>query len=103
MRSGAAAIPAGSRSNENTNGLLCQYFRQGMSFAALSQDDLDTAATSLNDRPGKPSTSPWQASNSTACWLPWPQQENRFDMATGADRTSRIAHSGLVQSGQAKT
>ena len=53
MRSGAAAIPAGSRSNENTNGLLRQYFRKGMSFAALSQDDLDTVATSLNDRPRK--------------------------------------------------
>lgn len=40
-------------SNENTNGLLRQYFPKGMSFAALSQDDLDTVATSLNDRPRK--------------------------------------------------
>ena len=40
-------------SNENTNGLLRQYFPKGMSFAGLSQDDLDTVAASLNDRPRK--------------------------------------------------
>ena len=40
-------------SNENTNGLLRQYFPKGMSFAALSQDDLDTVAASLNARPRK--------------------------------------------------
>lgn len=40
-------------SNENTNGLLRQYFPKGMSFSALSQDDLDTVAASLNDRPRK--------------------------------------------------
>jgi IS30 family transposase len=40
-------------SNENTNGLLRQYFPKGMSFSALSQIDLDTVAISLNDRPRK--------------------------------------------------
>jgi IS30 family transposase len=40
-------------SNENTNGLLRQYFPKGMSFSGLSQDDLDAVATSLNDRPRK--------------------------------------------------
>ena len=40
-------------SNENTNGLLRQYFPKGMSFAAVSQDDLDSVAASLNDRPRK--------------------------------------------------
>ena len=40
-------------SNENTNGLLRQYFPKGMSLSALSQEDLDTVATSLNDRPRK--------------------------------------------------
>ena len=40
-------------SNENTNGLLRQYFPKAMSFSALSQNDLDTVATSLNDRPRK--------------------------------------------------
>lgn len=40
-------------SNENTNGLLRQYFPKGASFAALTQTDLDTVAASLNDRPRK--------------------------------------------------
>ena len=54
----AAAAGNGHRtwqrgSNENTNGLLRQYFPKAMSFAAVSQDDLDCVAASLNDRPRK--------------------------------------------------
>ena len=38
-------------SNENTNGLLPQYFPKGTDMAALTQGDLDDAAYSLNNRP----------------------------------------------------
>ena len=38
-------------SNENTNGLLRQYFPTGTSLRPYSQHDLDTVAASLNDRP----------------------------------------------------
>lgn len=41
-------------SNENTNGLLRQYFpRKVVDFHALSQDDLDAVAAELNGRPRK--------------------------------------------------
>lgn len=40
-------------SNENTNGLLRQYFPKGMCLTAFSQAELDTVARNLNERPRK--------------------------------------------------
>jgi IS30 family transposase len=38
-------------SNENTNGLLRQYFPRRTDFKAVTQSDLDQVAAELNDRP----------------------------------------------------
>ena len=38
-------------SNENTNGLLRQYFPKGKSLAGVTQTELDEVARKLNDRP----------------------------------------------------
>jgi IS30 family transposase len=40
-------------SNENTNGLLRQYFPKGFDFSTVTEDQLDAVADELNDRPRK--------------------------------------------------
>jgi transposase, IS30 family len=55
--------------NENTNGLLRQYFPKGTDFATVSETDLDAVADELNDRPASAwaSTSPPRRSPTDCC------------------------------------
>jgi transposase, IS30 family len=40
-------------SNENTNGLLRQYFPKGFDFSTVTEAELDAVADELNERPRK--------------------------------------------------
>jgi transposase, IS30 family len=48
-----SARPWQRGSNENTNGLLRQYFPKGTDLAAISETQLDAVADELNDSPRK--------------------------------------------------
>ena len=50
-------------SNENTNGLLRQYFPKGTSMAGFTQEQLDEVAAKLNGRPRQ--TLDWKTPSQT--------------------------------------
>jgi hypothetical protein len=54
-------------SDENTNGLLRQYFPKGTDFSTLTEAELDAVADELNGRPASDSASPTPPTSSPSC------------------------------------
>lgn len=61
---------AARATDENTNGLLRQYFPKGTDLSGYSQDYLDAVADEPDDRPRKPSTGPNPPKESSNCSTP---------------------------------
>jgi len=66
--------------NENTNGLLRQYFPKGTDLSAHSANDLEAVAAALNGRPRKT--------------LGWRTPAEALDQVMQADQTARVATTG---------
>ena len=62
-------------SNENTNGLLRQYFPKGESLAGVTQERLDEVAAKLNARPRKTLGFATPAQSLRSCSTPSPRDD----------------------------